>query len=119
MDTSQAFASKFLKCEDLKGASRRAVIDRVEFEEVGQKKDQKLVVYFKGKDKGLVLNKTNWTILCDLCESKDSDNWTGREIQLNPDRTTFEGKLVDTIRVDANFGRKQVTREAGDEDAPF
>ena len=121
MDTSQVFTSKFLKAEDLKNAPRKVTIARVEFEEVGQDKDKKLVIYFEGKEKGFVLNKTNYERIVDIIGSKDSDAWIDREIQLRPERVDNQGKPVDSIRVDLNFGRKNTSsREPGDEDeAPF
>jgi hypothetical protein len=57
MKISEEFPSQYLKASDLGGRDIRVTMGRVEREKIGT--DNKLVLYFKGKDKGLVLNKTN------------------------------------------------------------
>ena len=57
MDINAAFPGEFLKAADLQGRQAAVVIDRVEMQKVGD--DHKPVAYFQGKDRGLVLNKTN------------------------------------------------------------
>lgn len=96
------FPSKYLKAEDLKGRKVQVQIEQVAVESLGQGADarDKLVLYFKGKDKGMVLNKTNSLMLSDIFSSKDTDNWIGHPILLTPTRTTFQGKPVMAIRVE-------------------
>jgi len=88
--------SKWLSAPDLKGREIKLAIDESKVEEVGE--NHKLVVYFKGKDKGLALNKTNARMIAESY-GKDSDDWSGKEIILYPTKTEFQGKLVDCIRV--------------------
>ena len=57
MRVSQAFPSNYLKAADLQGRNVPVTMNRVEMEDIGG--DHKPVVYFNGKDKGVVLNKTN------------------------------------------------------------
>jgi hypothetical protein len=95
-----AFGS-YIKAEDLQGKAIRASIERVEIEEIkGQdgSKERKLVAHFVGKDKGLVLNRTNADALNDIFGTDDYDHWTGTVI-LYPDTTTFGGKRVACVRV--------------------
>lgn len=114
MDTSSAFPSSFLKAEDLKGAQPIVTISEVLFEKVGD--ENKLLLKFEGKDKSLVLNKTNWTTICELAGSKDSDKWIGLKIRLRKEKTSYQGRPVDAVRVDPDFSE---TRQAGEEEIPF
>ncbi len=60
MKISKAFPSKYLKTSDLpEGQDVRVVIDDVRLELMEQTGEEKPVVYFRGKDAGLVLNVTN------------------------------------------------------------
>ncbi len=101
MNVNDAFPSKHLKASDLKGAVVPVTISHVDIEEIGQKKDRKPVVYFAGKDKGLVLNKTNSKRISDLLGSPETDDWAGQRIALYPSETEFQGDTVECIRVKA------------------
>ena len=104
MRTSDAFPSKFLSASDLKGRSAVVTIDRYEMDTMRDGR-QKPVLYFKGKVKGLVLNKTNannigksdQTFQCGLGE--EMDNWLGQQIELFPALVDFQGDTVEGIRV--------------------
>lgn len=54
---STAFSSKYVKVADLKGKQVKAVVSHVTMETFGN--DELPVLYFNGKEKGIVLNKTN------------------------------------------------------------
>lgn len=97
MNINEAFPSKFLKCADLQGRKAKVVIDHVEMDKIGD--DTKLIVYFRGKDKGLVLNKTNASVISDM-HGDDTDDWSGCDIMLFPTRVDYQGKRVDAIRVE-------------------
>ena len=100
MKMSQAFPSKYLKAEDL-GSNRIVVaIDRVEMEEIGDEssKEMKPIVYFQGKEKGLVLNKTNASNIAYL-HGDESDMWVGKQIELFTTLVTFGGRQVPAIRI--------------------
>lgn len=58
----------------------------------------KLVLRFQGKDKTLVLNKTNATMVSEMY-GKDVDQWAGKTITIGPDRTNYAGQVVPCIRV--------------------
>ena len=98
---NEAFPSNYLKASDLKGRSIVVTIDRVEFEPVGQKREMKPVLYFAGKDKGIVLNKTNANKIMQLTETPVTEEWRGVAIMLYPSETSFQGDMVDCIRVKA------------------
>jgi hypothetical protein len=97
-----AFGS-FLKTEDLQGKACRLVIEAICNEEINgdHGKEKKLVARFAGKDKGLVLNRTNADSIAEIAGSEDTDDWAGVQIVLFPDKTKFGGKTVDCVRVRA------------------
>ena len=57
MRISNAFPSEYLRPADLQERQVTVKMSRLEIREVGDEK--KPVLFFEGKDKGLVLNKTN------------------------------------------------------------
>lgn len=95
MKISSAFPSEFLKAADLQGRQVAVVIDHVEMREVGD--GEKPVVFFQGKEKGVVLNKTNANTIA-MIYGDDTDAWTGGEIVLFSARVEFQGKSMDGIR---------------------
>ena len=95
---NEAFPSKFLKASDLQGRTVTVVIERVEFEPVGQDRQMKPVVYFEGKDKGMVLNKTNAMTIAQMF-GPETDNWNGGTIEVFPAFVDYQGKQVQGLRV--------------------
>lgn len=76
--------SKYLKAADLKGKKVRLTIAKVElvqFEDDGKTKT-KPVIFFEGKDKGMVLNPTNTDTLCHEF-GYQSDDWIGKEVEVS------------------------------------
>jgi hypothetical protein len=101
MNIDQAFPSQYLKASDLAGAQPIVTIERLEFEPVGQKKEMKPILYFTGKDKGMVLNKTNARNIAHLVGTGETDEWVGARIRLYSANVEFQGEMVDSIRVKA------------------
>jgi hypothetical protein len=99
MKGNDVFPSKWLKAEDLGQKTPTVTIKKVDIETIGE--DSKPILYFEGKDKGLVLNKTNWNALVDLCGADDSDDWTGHKVKLYVVKVDYQGKRVPAIRIDA------------------
>lgn len=95
MKISEEFPSQYLKAADLGGREIRVTMGRVERETIGT--DKKLVLYFKGKEKGLVLNKTNAGTIGDGY-GDDTDDWYEQPIILFSVKTDYQGKVVDAIR---------------------
>lgn len=95
---NDVFPSKFLRAADLGHATPVVTIDRAPIEVVGE--DRRIVVYFTGKDKGLVLNKTNANAIADIVGSEDTDDWSGKRIKLVKAKVDYQGKRVDAIRVE-------------------
>lgn len=98
MNINEAFPSKFLKAADLQGRRITAKIADVALEKVGD--DQKPVCHFEGRVKPLVLNKTNSMIIAEITGSAQTEKWIGCEVVLYSARVDFQGRRVDSVRVD-------------------
>jgi hypothetical protein len=128
MKVGAAFPGQYLKAADLQGRRVQVTIDHVAMEDIGG--DNKPVLHFKGKDRGLVLNKTNSNSVWGITGSEEMDEWGGTAITLYQSKTEFQGKKVDCIRIDPPDTQVQgkprpapapVAQDAGldDEDIPF
>jgi hypothetical protein len=96
---NDAFPSNYLKASDIRGSEPVVTIDHVAFEPVGRQKEMKAVVYFKGKEKGVVLNKTNATKITQLSGSPNTEDWDGVRVKLYATETEFGGETVECIRI--------------------
>jgi hypothetical protein len=112
---NSAFPSKYLKESDLGGREVPCVIDRVTIEDVGGPSDpeEKPVMYFVNKAKGMVLNKTNSMYIASKY-GDETDDWKGKAIIIHPDSTMFQGKMVPCLRV-----RFPVLAATDDSNLPF
>lgn len=108
MKVGALFPSNYIKAADLQDRQVQVTIDRVVMEDIGS--DHKPVVYFRGKEKGLVLNKTNTSVIAQGY-GDDTDDWTDAEVILYPSTTDFQGKVVECIRVKLP-PRKPAARQA-------
>jgi hypothetical protein len=111
---SEEFPSKYFKASDLNGGQPTLKIDSVVKEEVGKEGDRKMVVYFQGKQKGLVLNKINSNTLAYKL-GDDTDEWVGQFVQLYSEPVFFQGQTTEGLRVRPGSPPK---RELNDE-IPF
>lgn len=98
MNINEAFPSNYLKAADLQSRQVLVKMDRAEYEMIGD--DKKLILFFEGKEKGMVLNKTNANNIASLY-GPDTDDWRGQEIVLFEAMVDFQGKTVPAIRVRA------------------
>src|SRR6476660_4410269 len=97
MRLNALFPSKWLRHEDLDGKRHTVVIDRLDTETFGEE-GEKPVIFFRGRKKGMVLNKTNAYAIGEEF-GDDTEKWVGKEIILFPTRVEFKGKFVPSIRV--------------------
>jgi hypothetical protein len=67
-------------------------------EEVGKDQELKWVLYFRNKDRGLVLNHVNAMTLAKGL-GDDSKDWPGNTIELYSELVYFGGDQVDGLRV--------------------
>ena len=100
MNVNDLFPSKWLKASDLGEAKPIVTIARVEVESVGREKEQLPVVYFVGKTKGCVLNKTNATAIAAIAGDELTE-WPGVKVQLFSAMVEFRGEQVESIRIRA------------------
>ena len=96
MNINDAFPGTYLKADDLKGKEPTVTIDRVAMEDIGG--EHKPVLYFQGKDRGMVLNKTNSTNIASMY-GPETDAWTGKIVTLFTAHVDFQGKTVPAIRI--------------------
>ena len=97
MNINNVFPSKYLKAADLNGKTIKVVIERIEVEKMGN--DTKPVLYFEGKTKGMVVNKSNAQLIA-AAYSPETDGWIGKEIKVYPGKVNFQGQMVDAIKVE-------------------
>lgn len=97
------FPSKYLKAHELKGASPTVTIERVGVEQVRNrvKTDTKPVLYFRGKTKGLLLNKTMAQSVTEIAQSALTEAWPGVAITLYATTATFDKAVHEVIRIKA------------------
>jgi F0F1-type ATP synthase alpha subunit len=96
--------SNDLKAIDFKGKNLKLVISSIEDRHYEARGDQpaqdKLALHFSGKEKTLVLNKTNTKIIINAF-GPDDDNWIGKEISLSTHETEMgEGWVVTPLNVE-------------------
>lgn len=114
---NDAFPSSYLKAADLKGKPVALTIKEVKLQDVGD--DRKLVVYFKGTEKSLVLNKTNANSIAVVTGSEDTDDWTGKKITLYPMKTEYQGKRVPAIRIEEPDDEPAPDTDIDGDEPPF
>ena len=108
MKINEVFPSKYLKASDLQDREIAVTMAHVELDKLGD--DTRPVLYFKGKEKGLVLNKTNANNIASRY-GDDTDEWFGHQIILYPAMVDFQGKTTEAIRVRVPKGQPQPQRE--------
>lgn len=96
VSVNDSYAGNHLAAADLKGRECRLTVASVSMEKLGD--DHKLVAYFRGTEKDLVLNKTNANAIAEMY-GDETELWTGRDIVIFPTQTDFGGKIVPCIRV--------------------
>lgn len=102
MKINSAFPSAYLKAQDIPEETfAKVTIAKVTIEDVGgqnKPEDKKPVLYFQGKDKGMVLNKTNANIISKQF-GDETDDWIGKTISLYQTEVEFKGDMVPALRV--------------------
>jgi hypothetical protein len=93
--------NKWLKAADLQGKKFKLTIGSVElltFDQDG-KKQVKLGLLFNGRDKGMVVNKTNAAIIGAM-HGPNTDKWIDKQITIYPGKVKFGTDMVDAIMVE-------------------
>jgi hypothetical protein len=112
---------QFLKAGDLQNRIVTVLINEVVIKEVGNGslREKKPVAMFKGKNKGLILNKTNARVLRDLYGPRIED-WAQKKITMFPTTTDFPTAGTACIRLKApkDYVRPEPSEEAAEEVEP-
>lgn len=109
MNINELRESKFLKRTDVGDGTVVTIagVEQVNVAKEGAPEEMKWVLHVKEFDKGLVLNSTNGQLIAQALKSEESDDWTGKQIELYDDPSvSFGGKLVGGIRVRAVRGQQ-------------
>ncbi len=90
------YPSKYVKSDDFPAGKRASVVIRgITLEDLGNG-ETKPAIWFLNKQKGAILNKTNALIL-EVSLGSDTDQWTGKTIELFAEQKSFQGRLVQGI----------------------
>jgi len=92
LNVNDLFPSKYIKSDDLQGQRIPLTIQSVTVEEIADN-ERKQVMRFLGKQKGMILNKTNGLSLA-ASFGDDTIRWQGQQIELMAMPTMFQGKQV-------------------------
>ena len=124
MDIRKAFKSEFLKAADIDGGDWDTTIARVNMQDLNG--ETKPVVYFEGRNEGLVLNRTNMKTIA-KAYGWETKEWAGSPVTLFATMVEFKGDTVEAIRL--RVKRQSVnepiavgadaTEEALDDSIPF
>ena len=99
MGNMEAYQSKYLSPSDLQGRAVRVTIEKVTIEEMYNRADntrsKQAVLWFAGKQKGLIINRTRLAQLVGIFGTDESDKYHGQMILLTPSKQA--GK--DTIHI--------------------
>ena len=108
---SSAFPSAYLKAADTQGRTLPLIIDRCELVDLDG--EQKPCLFFQGRNKGMILNRTNAATIVEAY-GDESDAWRGKPLEVFTARVSFQGRMVDGLRV-------RIPAPAGDfeDDIPF
>lgn len=101
MKASEAFPSKYLSASDLGGKTARVTISGINMEELQDrtgKKESKMILYFRGKTKGMVCNKTNGKTLI-AAFGDETDEWVNNEVILFTVLTDVGGETKEGLRL--------------------
>ena len=109
--------SKWLRADDLReGMEIKLIIDHIEIEMVdrddGKAPEEKAVVYFQAKEKGLMLNATNGKKLVEAY-GDDLEGLRLKEVILYRDTVDFKGTIVPCLRI------RIPQQEVAADDVPF
>ena len=114
--------SQYLKASDLVGKTVNVIVEAVD--DVEFEKGLKPVLSFKGKEKKLVVNATNFDCFADAFGGF-TEAWIDKTITLAGEKITVKGVRTDTIKVRIPPQQKQQQTSAAaaatgdDAEAPF
>lgn len=122
MDVEAFFRSqgRFLRAEDISQpvvvTMERWSVERMGSAPAGSRVTEKLCLWFRGADRGLLLNRTNASALAEILDSPECDDWIGKRVELFVDETVANPSGTNTggIRV-----RAPSSEAIANEEVPF
>jgi len=102
-DYKQLFTGKYLASPDLGPREVSVKIVRITSELVKdeEKKTERhrWIAFFEGKDKGMLLNRSNAILIAAIAKSDKTEDWIGHSITIGVRKVKMGGDLVDGLRV--------------------
>ena len=95
MRVTEIYHGKFLQATELPDGDIPVEMSHYEMVDFGS--EEKAVLYFKGKKRGLILNKTNAYKISEL-HGDDMEEWPGKRVVMYKTSTEFQGRSVPCIR---------------------
>lgn len=97
------FTGKYLASPDLGKNEPTVKVERIVSELVKdeEKKTERYrwIVFFVGKEKGMLLNRSNAILLAALCKSDKTEDWIGHSFTIGVRPVKMGGETVDGLRV--------------------
>ena len=103
MNIDEVYPSKYLRGGDLAGHAVPVTIESVALESFydSELKEtvKKPVVYFQGKQKGVVLGKTLAFQFAEVLKSHDTEDWKGKQVMIFSARRVIYGQEREILQV--------------------
>jgi hypothetical protein len=118
------FPKQYINAATVRAKPLVLVIDEETYEPITDRKTgtttEKSVLSFQNYNAKLILNGTNFDLVCEVTGCTDSADWPGHEIELFCDRTSMGSERVDCVRVRAPqpAPKKKTSRTAPTKPAP-
>ena len=113
---NELYPSKYLKSDDLQGQRLTLQVAALKVEDVAEN-EFKPVLYFNGKQRGLVLNKTN-AMLCGATWGEDYATWSGQWLELFAEPKLYKGNMVQGLSVAPKLANSASTPQTPAEPEP-
>lgn len=113
MNIDNAFPSKWIRASDIKGREVNVTIAAIGTENF-QDGSSKPTLHFVGKDKGMVLNRVNATMIAEVY-GPETDAWVGKSVTLYTMLVQGPSGMTDGIRVRIAGGQTAIADPAGDQ----
>jgi hypothetical protein len=101
MKVGDIFPSKYLRGSDLAGHAVTVTIDEIRLESFydseAKETTKKPVVYFTGKQKGLVMSKSLAYKIAEILGSEDMDSWRGKRVVIFTEQKSVYGEIKDVF----------------------
>lgn len=94
------YPSKYLAACDLTGKDVKVTVESIKVEEVKTEEgaEKKVIIRFTGKQKAMILNKTNAKTIAKRY-GNDTDDWIGKAVTLYPTTCQAFGEEMECLRI--------------------